>query len=72
MELEVGAVFTDPGASATDAVDGDLTVDIVVTGSVDTSKVGAVYTLSYTATDAAGNTGTATRTVTIIDSSGDG
>ena len=42
----MGAVFTDPGASATDAVDGDLTVDIVVTVSVDTSRVGAVYTLS--------------------------
>jgi hypothetical protein len=39
IEVEVGAVFTDPGATATDAVDGDLTNDIVVT-LLDTSAPG--------------------------------
>ena len=67
IEVEVGAVFTDPGATATDAVDGDLTADIVVTGTVDTSKVGA-YTLSYNVADAAGNTATSVaRTVNVVD-----
>ena len=67
IELEVGAVFTDPGATATDAVDGDLTADIVVTGTVDTSKVDT-YTLSYNVSDAAGNAATSVaRTVNVVD-----
>ncbi|KAB5604538.1 immunoglobulin-like domain-containing protein [Bifidobacterium jacchi] len=52
------------GVSASDDVDGDLTKAIKVEGTVDTSKAGE-YTLTYTATDAAGNTATATRTVTV-------
>lgn len=56
--------FTDAGASATDDVDGALTVN--VTGSVNTSIV-AIYTLTYTATDSSGNVATETRTVNVID-----
>ena len=37
MTIEVGSTFTDPGATALDAGDGDLTSSIVVSGSVDTS-----------------------------------
>lgn len=65
--LTVGEDWIDPGYSATDAVDGDLTDDVVVTGTVDTDTVGS-YTLTYTATDAAGNVGTAQRTVTVAAS----
>ena len=63
--VEFGAAF-DPlaGVSASDDVDGDLTAAIKVEGAVDTSKAG-VYTLIYTVTDAAGNTATATRKVTV-------
>ncbi|HQU08245.1 MAG TPA: DUF5011 domain-containing protein, partial [Candidatus Paceibacterota bacterium] len=64
MTLHVGDTFTDPGATAKDAVDGNLTAKIVETGKVDTSTA-ATYTLTYSATDAAGNTGTATRTVVV-------
>jgi hypothetical protein len=64
LELECGATFTDPGATALDACDGVLPV--VVTGSVDVQHVGS-YVLTYTATDHAGNIGTATLTVTIVD-----
>jgi len=56
--------FTDPGASALDACAGSLTP--VETGSVITNVPGA-YTLTYSATDPAGNTGTATLTVTVTD-----
>ena len=59
MTLEVGENFTDPGASATDAVDGNRNVSI--SGTVDTSKLG-IYTLTYTATDLSGNSVKATRT----------
>lgn len=54
INLEVGDSFTDPGATATDNVDGDISANIVVTGSVDTSSAGT-YTLNYNVSDAAGN-----------------
>ena len=67
IRLNVGDVFTDPGATATDNKDGNLTADIVIAGSVDTSKVG-VYTLTYKVTDAAGNKATpVTRSVEVVE-----
>ncbi|MDB9780129.1 BspA family leucine-rich repeat surface protein, partial [Flavobacteriaceae bacterium] len=54
IELSVGDTFTDPGATATDAVDGDLTASITSTGTVDTSVAGE-YAILYVVTDAAGN-----------------
>jgi hypothetical protein len=67
MQLTVGDTFTDPGATATDNVDGDLTSKIIVTGTVNTATAGS-YTLSYTATDKAGNIGTASRLVSVLAS----
>ena len=65
LTLEVGDTFTDAGATATDAVDGDLSDDIVVTGSIDTTSVGS-YTLNYNVSDAAGNAAAeVTRTVVV-------
>ena len=63
MDVMLGDTFTDPGATATDNVDG--TVNVSVSGTVDTSKVGP-YTLTYSATDGAGNTATKTRIVNVI------
>jgi len=60
---EQGTVFTDPGANATDVVDGS--VEVVVTGEVGTAA--GSYTLTYTATDAAGNSASETRTVNVQD-----
>ncbi|MBU6388768.1 DUF5011 domain-containing protein [Patescibacteria group bacterium] len=65
MQLTVGDTFTDPGATATDNVDGNLTAKIVETGRVDTAAAGS-YTLTYSTTDAAGNTGSASRLVTVV------
>ena len=63
ITLEAGNSFTDPGAKVTDAVDSERT--ITGTGTVDPKKVGT-YTLTYNASDAAGNAATAvTRTVTV-------
>ncbi|WP_051201898.1 immunoglobulin-like domain-containing protein [Ferrimonas senticii] len=58
--------YLDAGASAIDSQDGDLT--ITVTGSVDTSTLGE-YILTFTATDAAGNSTSVTRTVIVVDGS---
>ena len=66
VEVELGSTYTDSGASAADTVDGS--VDVVTTGSVDTAAAGT-YTLTYTATDTAGNEASQTRTVTVAASS---
>ena len=59
--VELGATYTDAGATA----DGGETV--TSSGTVDTSTVGT-YTITYSATDAAGNAATqVTRTVNVVD-----
>lgn len=56
--------YDDEGATANDATDGN--VDVTITGSVDSTIVNS-YTLTYTATDTAGNKSTSTRIVNVID-----
>lgn len=64
IRIPTGGSFTDPGATAADAVDGTLPAN--VTGSVNGNLPGT-YVLSYKATDAAGNTSAAvTRTIHVI------
>lgn len=60
---EQGTPFTDPGANATDETDGAVTV--VISGEVGSEA--QTYTLTYSATDAAGNTSTVTRDVIVAD-----
>ncbi|WP_353049839.1 DUF5011 domain-containing protein [Sulfurovum zhangzhouensis] len=62
VTITVGSSYSDAGATATDNVDGTLTP--VQSGSVDTSTAGT-YTITWTATDNAGNTGSASRTVIV-------
>jgi hypothetical protein len=64
VSVEAGSTFTDAGATAVDNY--DATASVVVTGTVNTSALGT-YTLTYTSTDAAGNTASVTRTVTVVD-----
>ena len=59
-----GAIYKDLGATATDNVDPYVKVN--VSSNVNPSFVGT-YTVTYTATDKAGNTTTATRTIQVID-----
>lgn len=59
----LGSSFSDPGATASDSCAGTLPVGVA--GAVNTNAVGT-YTLTYSATDASGNTGAATRTVKVI------
>lgn len=66
--LEIGQDYIDPGFAAFDDQDGIITVK--VTGAVDINKAGT-YVLTYTATDAAGNTLVKTRTI-IVEKSNDG
>jgi hypothetical protein len=64
MALNQNDAFIDSGASAKDSTGADISNTIVVTGSVNTATAG-LYTLTYTATDSAGNVGTASRLVTV-------
>ncbi|NOS67234.1 MAG: DUF5011 domain-containing protein [Candidatus Peribacteraceae bacterium] len=64
MTILAGTTFTDPGATALDNKDGDITGNITVSGTVDINTA-ASYVLTYSVTDAAGNIGTAQRTVIV-------
>lgn len=65
VKLKIGDSYTDAGATATDDIDG--TVSVSVSGAVDVRTVGK-YILTYTAKDSAGNQATAKRVVKIADS----
>ena len=61
----LGATYTDAGATATDAVDGDLSV--TASGTVDVNVIGT-YTITYSVSDAASNAATqVTRAVNVVD-----
>ncbi len=67
MTLEVGTPYTEPGSIATDNYDGDITANVVVTGSVDHTTLGT-YTLRYNVTDSSGNPAEEkTRTVSVVE-----
>lgn len=55
--------FVDPGATAYDVVSGS--VPVAPNGTVDANTLGT-YTVDYTASDAAGNSATNTRTVQVV------
>lgn len=62
VSIKAGTAFTDPGATAVDNCDGDITDKIAVEGAVDIYRAGT-YTLTYSATDSFGNTATKERVV---------
>jgi hypothetical protein len=67
LYINQGDTYTDPGATASDNVDGDISANITATSIVDTSAAGT-YTVTYTVSDAAGNTATpVVRTVNVLD-----
>ncbi len=72
VTITVGSTYTDAGASAYDAIDGNLTAQIVTTDNVDTSTPGT-YTVTYSVSDSSDNNATATRTVQVtVSLSGSG
>lgn len=64
FKVPCGKNYEEPGYIATDLCAGDLSAAVVVSGSVDASSPGT-YTLTYTVSDPAGNTATATRQVEV-------
>ncbi|MDB6028973.1 MAG: uncharacterized protein JWM68_5196, partial [Verrucomicrobiales bacterium] len=66
LTVECHSAFRAPSATATDGVSGDISASIQITGSVN-ANVPGTYTLTYTATDASGNSASANRTVQVSD-----
>ncbi|MFT6927680.1 MAG: hypothetical protein ACJAZP_003319, partial [Psychromonas sp.] len=66
INLNLGDIFSDPGTTAMDDLDGDLTSAITIVSDVNTS-VAATYTVTYSVTDSDGNAASISRTVIVRD-----
>ncbi len=63
MYLNVGSSYREPGYTATDKCDGDLTDKVEVSGDVSSSA--GEYTKTYTVSDSAGNKSEVTRKIVV-------
>ena len=66
VDTNQGEEYVDAGATAKDAVDNDITADIIVTNNVDTNTLGQ-YTVDYEVTDSANQTSTKSRVVNVVE-----
>lgn len=64
ITVDEQAAFEDPGATATDDRDGDISASVTTSGYVDVYRPGT-YTVTYSVADAGGNTAEVTRQVTV-------
>lgn len=64
MAMQVGKPFKDPGFTATDNLDGDVTNKVEIKGVVN-SNVPGTYTLEYVVTDSYNNVTSVKRTVAV-------
>lgn len=64
IELRPGQKFTDPGATAIDDSDGDVTANIAAKGFVDIYNKGT-YEVEYSVSDSYGNEGKVVRSITV-------
>lgn len=67
--IKLGEAYTEAGYSAIDNADGDISNQVVVSGSVDTGKIGTYY-ITYSSTDSSNNTSTCTRRIYVYDPAG--
>ena len=66
MSITTNSKFSDPGYTAVDKCDGDISKSVKVKGEVNTKKVGD-YKIEYEVEDKAGNKTKVTRTVLVRD-----
>ena len=64
ITINAGSAYQEPGYTANDNIDGDVTDQVQISGYVNIYHAGT-YTLTYTATDSYGNQATAERTVVV-------
>lgn len=65
ITLKVGEEWKEPGYTATDNIDKDITARVEVKGTVDT-KIPGEYIITYTIKDSAGNIGEEKRVVKVV------
>lgn len=65
INIYLGTTYEEPGYTATDNCEGDITDNVTISGSVDTNTVGE-YTLTYSVSDKNKNMSTITRKVKVI------
>jgi hypothetical protein len=58
-------IYTNPGATAWDNLDGNITSKIIVGGDSVNTMVANIYTVKYSVTDSSGNTDSTTRAVIV-------
>ncbi|MBN1576208.1 MAG: DUF5011 domain-containing protein [Chitinispirillaceae bacterium] len=63
--VKSSATYKDPGYTATDNKDGDVTANVTPSGTVNMNSIGR-YSISYTVKDKATNSASVTRTVWVV------
>lgn len=71
VNIPAGHEYVDPGATAVDDIDGDITDKIEVSGSINSTVVGT-QNITYSVADRAGNRASVTRTVIVGVNEGTG
>ncbi|HSN51625.1 MAG TPA: FG-GAP-like repeat-containing protein [Woeseiaceae bacterium] len=71
VNIPAGQEYVDPGATAVDDIDGDISDKIEVIGSINSTVVGT-QTITYSVADRAGNSVSITRTVIVGVNEGTG
>lgn len=66
ITIELGTIYVDAGATATDNLDGTITPQIIL-NNLNTNTIGT-YSIVYRATDSSGNFADATRTIYVVNS----
>lgn len=66
MIVKQGDLYEEPGATAQDNFDGDVSDDIEISGEVDSNTIGE-YTITYTVSDSVGNETTVDRIVNVVE-----
>jgi len=68
VNVNINTQYIEKGATASDNIAGDISTNIITTGSVDNHTIGT-YIITYTISDSSGNEVSTTRTVNVIDPS---
>lgn len=66
VQLILNAPWADPGYNASDNADGDITANVIVSGTINKNLAGT-YVITYTVADNAGNETSVYRSVTIYN-----
>ena len=65
MSINVGDTYVELGAVSVDNVDGDISGNIIISGTVD-NQVAGIYNIVYNSTDSSNNLSSITRSIEVI------